>query len=179
MKIQKKTIFLYSIIVFTIIFVTKFWGFIKLPYNDPLIIGTYSANEFNATNDILRYLIFILLPVLIFLSFNIFFEKKDIKKIIFELGTVSGNIYKNNFAIKWSLAIILLFLILEFLSVNFSLHTLDFLHEGQVLSSAYKSLLDNSLWSGSYVTVGIFYETLRSEERRVGKECRSRWSPYH
>src|SRR3712207_8606437 len=22
-------------------------------------------------------------------------------------------------------------------------------------------------------------ETVRSEERRVGKECRSRWSPYH
>ena len=22
-------------------------------------------------------------------------------------------------------------------------------------------------------------EDLRSEERRVGKECRSRWSPYH
>ena len=22
-------------------------------------------------------------------------------------------------------------------------------------------------------------ESLRSEERRVGKECRSRWSPYH
>ena len=23
------------------------------------------------------------------------------------------------------------------------------------------------------------YDQLRSEERRVGKECRSRWSPYH
>ena len=23
------------------------------------------------------------------------------------------------------------------------------------------------------------YGALRSEERRVGKECRSRWSPYH
>src|SRR2546425_11520005 len=23
------------------------------------------------------------------------------------------------------------------------------------------------------------YESMRSEERRVGKECRSRWSPYH
>ena len=23
------------------------------------------------------------------------------------------------------------------------------------------------------------YQQLRSEERRVGKECRSRWSPYH
>ena len=24
-----------------------------------------------------------------------------------------------------------------------------------------------------------FFVTTRSEERRVGKECRSRWSPYH
>ena len=27
----------------------------------------------------------------------------------------------------------------------------------------------------SYITLTM----LRSEERRVGKECRSRWSPYH
>ena len=27
---------------------------------------------------------------------------------------------------------------------------------------------------GSHIDQGI-----RSEERRVGKECRSRWSPYH
>ena len=38
---------------------------------------------------------------------------------------------------------------------------------------------------GSHIRVSNFdsnssYETLcRSEERRVGKECRSRWSPYH
>ena len=25
----------------------------------------------------------------------------------------------------------------------------------------------------------LYFEQLRSEERRVGKECRSRWSPYH
>ena len=25
----------------------------------------------------------------------------------------------------------------------------------------------------------FIYGVLRSEERRVGKECRSRWSPYH
>ena len=24
-----------------------------------------------------------------------------------------------------------------------------------------------------------YIEVFRSEERRVGKECRSRWSPYH
>ena len=25
----------------------------------------------------------------------------------------------------------------------------------------------------------LLKENIRSEERRVGKECRSRWSPYH
>ena len=29
-----------------------------------------------------------------------------------------------------------------------------------------------------YITIPI-EELKRSEERRVGKECRSRWSPYH
>src|SRR2546427_5361826 len=28
-------------------------------------------------------------------------------------------------------------------------------------------------------TVGAMADLVRSEERRVGKECRSRWSPYH
>ena len=28
-------------------------------------------------------------------------------------------------------------------------------------------------------TVDLFDKARRSEERRVGKECRSRWSPYH
>src|SRR2546426_5127479 len=27
--------------------------------------------------------------------------------------------------------------------------------------------------------VGLYRSYARSEERRVGKECRSRWSPYH
>ena len=27
--------------------------------------------------------------------------------------------------------------------------------------------------------VGGYVRDIRSEERRVGKECRSRWSPYH
>ena len=33
-------------------------------------------------------------------------------------------------------------------------------------------------WNGKYVLV-VLKLLPRSEERRVGKECRSRWSPYH
>ena len=29
------------------------------------------------------------------------------------------------------------------------------------------------------ITRGAYASSSRSEERRVGKECRSRWSPYH
>src|SRR5256885_6776597 len=28
-------------------------------------------------------------------------------------------------------------------------------------------------------SMAVYYPARRSEERRVGKECRSRWSPYH
>ena len=36
---------------------------------------------------------------------------------------------------------------------------------------AYYDFIDESVW------LGMLRD--RSEERRVGKECRSRWSPYH
>ena len=32
---------------------------------------------------------------------------------------------------------------------------------------------------GPAATIAILLPLTRSEERRVGKECRSRWSPYH
>ena len=34
---------------------------------------------------------------------------------------------------------------------------------------------ENSIYAAVFAGLGL----LRSEERRVGKECRSRWSPYH
>ena len=34
------------------------------------------------------------------------------------------------------------------------------------------------IWTTAYITRNYGY-MVRSEERRVGKECRSRWSPYH
>src|SRR3989442_10320210 len=37
------------------------------------------------------------------------------------------------------------------------------------------SLADGSKWTAKLVGA----DPQRSEERRVGKECRSRWSPYH
>ena len=43
--------------------------------------------------------------------------------------------------------------------------------EIQQLKNRIRELADKSYNQNQY--------TFRSEERRVGKECRSRWSPYH
>src|SRR2546422_4425495 len=37
---------------------------------------------------------------------------------------------------------------------------------------------DLTLWRWFFFGLGLVL-VMRSEERRVGKECRSRWSPYH
>src|SRR3989442_13013799 len=42
-------------------------------------------------------------------------------------------------------------------------------------------ILLHSMPDGTATEIKVFsaYDGARSEERRVGKECRSRWSPYH
>ena len=42
-----------------------------------------------------------------------------------------------------------------------------------------KNILRSRLLPLIIFSVVLFGILIRSEERRVGKECRSRWSPYH
>ena len=48
----------------------------------------------------------------------------------------------------------------------------------KVTSDTRESVLQNNQVDCVFATYSI-NDLLRSEERRVGKECRSRWSPYH
>src|SRR5256884_7635163 len=73
--------------------------------------------------------------------------------------------------------------------------TMSFYKEGQYLGAAEAPLPEmqpdgripyianlpaDKFTPGSYeIRIGVTQGSLRSEERRVGKECRSRWSPYH
>ena len=53
---------------------------------------------------------------------------------------------------------------------------IEFDKDGNVVNAwGNRSVLPNSI-HGCFVD---FQDNVRSEERRVGKECRSRWSPYH
>jgi len=163
MKIQKNNLIIILSFVLSITFSSYVWDLIKLPYIDNDIIGVYGENKYNAFNEILRYLFFILFPLIIFLSLQIYFNKFSFKNLIPQLKINKNIIYKNNQTIKLTKIIIFAFIFAEFFSADFTTINLDLLHEGQRLSSAYKSFIDNSLWSGSYVTVGLFYETLSAK----------------
>ena len=57
-------------------------------------------------------------------------------------------------------------------------------YEKKTIQNVLETLLENiktSLKDGATIELRGFgtFELTRSEERRVGKECRSRWSPYH
>ena len=58
---------------------------------------------------------------------------------------------------------------------NTEMHTLDEIDAAQLRSDVPDFRPGDTLDVGVRVVEG----NRRSEERRVGKECRSRWSPYH
>src|SRR3712207_472121 len=52
-------------------------------------------------------------------------------------------------------------------------------HAGEHAEYEVAVAIDDSLCRITVVDDGSGFDRARSEERRVGKECRSRWSPYH
>ena len=49
----------------------------------------------------------------------------------------------------------------------------------KIFSFALAGVFIASVAAMAVVSMGDTANAARSEERRVGKECRSRWSPYH
>lgn len=159
-KSYKKKIYFLVFLILSIILGTIFWELINIKLkNENQIIGFYSEKNFNPLNDILGYIIFILAPTIFYVTWMQVIEKQNVLKIFKKI-----KIEKNNELINANnniyFIILCLFLLLEFLSINFSTNKLDYYHEGQRLSAAYKNLIDNSLWSGSYITIGVFYEII-------------------
>jgi hypothetical protein len=161
-NLKEKIVLTFSILL-SFLISTILWRLINFPFQDPEIIGNYSLNNHDHKNDVTRYIVFVILPLLTFIIVKFFFNKNFFTQISFFFKNDQNVNRSENSTYLASLFIIFLFLLFNFLSLEFPIQKIDTFHEGQTLSSAYKSLIDNSLWSGSYVTVGIFYETLSSK----------------
>lgn len=159
MKIQKKKFLILFFTLLSIFISVYVWEKLNFSYSNQDIISFYSLKNYSSLNDPIKFLIFILFPLVTFLSLKLILDKKKINTIYhsFEIG---NNSVQNK---SISLVILLFFILIlffEFLSNEFPYHKLDMFHSGQRLSATYKSYLDNSLWSGSYITSGIITEIL-------------------
>ena len=156
-KIIATVVLLLSIILGSIL-----WRFLELPYVETNVVNNSLINK-NHLNDYLRYAVFIFIPSASFLLLRIYQRKFYILKFINELRDNKLSIYKKDQNLLTINILLLLFVVLEFLSLTFPVFKLDFLHEGQELSSSYKSVIDNSLWSGSFIIIGLIQEILTSK----------------
>ena len=147
MKFQKETLVLFVNIIISFYFGFLLWDHIKLTYIDPGILGVYSDSNHNSLNDLVRYLSFILLPILAYIFTKIYFGlsfRISAKNFLFDKTYFKST--KDVVSPIFLLAILFL-IFLEFLPISFPEYKLDSFHEGQKLSSAFKSFLDNSLLS--------------------------------
>ena len=159
MKIIKKSIYFFLSLGLSIGLGTFCWKMINLPLSNNHIVGNYSLNDHSPLNDIFGYIIFITIPILFYVIWKFFIEKKNFNNFISNIKFKDEYI-NNDLKIYILCAIFIFFIILEFLSVQFPINEIDLFHEGARLSSAFKSKIDNSLWSGSYISTGIIHEVL-------------------
>jgi len=162
MKIQRQRLIFFIFFFASIIITYLIWDSISLKFKNPDIVGQYSINKYNAANDILRYLIFLILPCFIFTLYKYSSQKFFLNNINNFLVNNEKNIDDDRNTLLFFFLLFIIFIFFGFLSTNLPIHKIDSYHDGQKLSSAYKYFTEGSLWSGSYITVGIFYETLSS-----------------
>ena len=155
---MKNNIYLSILLIFSVFFSTIIWNFISIKFGNTQIVGEYFENKHHALNDPLRYIFFILFPISVYLIFKFFFEKDNLSLDNLKIKHNQNNkIIKDLFFLN---LVIIVFLFLEFLSIEFPINKIDIFHEGQKLSAPFKSLIDEKLWSGSYVTTGIINESI-------------------
>ena len=77
LKSQYKNISIIILTTVSILISTYLWSYINFSISNiqELGRGDYIENNYNQSNEILRYLIFILLPLTTFLSLMIYFKK--------------------------------------------------------------------------------------------------------
>ena len=73
-------LFPYIFLILSVLFSTFIWDKISIPFIDVGIVGIYSENKHHSMNDILRYLVFILLPLLSWLIPYTVMNKKNFIK---------------------------------------------------------------------------------------------------
>ena len=120
----KNHILIYILFSISIFLTTIIWDKIYISYNELNIIGEYSEKKYHSLNDLLRYFIFISIPITIFFS-QVFFDKNKRENLLKNINDKSYFLFVPN-RLNLFFAFFIFFIILfEFLSLDFQIHNLD------------------------------------------------------
>ena len=121
----------------SLLIVLFFWDSIKLPYdNTNNIIGEYYIKKFNPTNEILRFIIFIGVPTIIYLTFYFLINKDCLSVNKDKDDFFLKNIKNDKLDPLKNIYFFFIFLIfIEFLSIDFKIFIsqIDSFHHGTYL----------------------------------------------
>ena len=81
MTFQKETLVLLINIIISFFLAFILWDYIEFEYVDNGIIGIYSEKNFNPINDIIRYIVFVLIPVTSFFLTKYYYDKNFFLKL--------------------------------------------------------------------------------------------------
>jgi len=155
---MKKIIYLCFFTIFSIIASTFIWELIQIPYNgNKNILGSYSLNQYNPSNEILRFISFISIPLItFFITYKILYKDRQINIYHLLKFENDNELTKNNFYYLNYFFFILL--ILEFLNLDFKnlIGTIDIVHHGTMISPAMNLDLTNNFWLSSFIEKGFF-----------------------
>ncbi len=163
-NLQKNFAIFFSVII-SILIATLVWEKINLPTNNTSFTKEFLISKgYNPINDTIKYIFFVSLPLIIFLFLNQVLKKKaiQVKELIFEKDEKSTNYHPAILILSF---IFVIFIFLEFFSVNFPLSNLRInqMHDGTFLTPTQNSLSTNNFWTSSYLVHGgtdLFYPLL-------------------
>ena len=155
---NKNNLFILFITLFSVFIVSILWSKINLPYvNKYEVIGIYSNLNYSSYNDVVRYVLFIFIPILTFLMSLFFFKKKKFINLN-DLFLIKNNVhkyYKKPTKIIFFCIFSFLSLIsIEFLSLNMPDFKMDYWHDGDYLTAAKNFSINNKIWESSYAVHG-------------------------
>ena len=163
-NLQKNFYIFFSVLI-SILIITLLWEKISLPFNNTTgAKGLLVSMGYNPTSDIVRYVLFITLPLIVYLVLNQTLKKKTIRvsELIFEKDKKVANYHPVLVILSF---IFTIFIFFEFFSINFSFsnYTLDHAHDGTFLTPTQNYLSTKNFWISSHLTHGasdIFYPLL-------------------
>ena len=162
-KNKKNNTIIISLVVLSVVFCSLIWTHINLNFSNITgATGAITKENYSTDADTLRYIIFILLPLIIFTTSIYFFKRKKTKDFFDLIKFPNENIDKN-YNFFFSLFILLFFVAIHFLSLNLPDGPIDTFHDGELFSVTKNTLLNNSFFIDTYTIHGfsdIFYPML-------------------